>query len=58
VLFARVSESGLPSFDSLRTLPTILTACALVLMFALKWSLGRTLAVCVTLGAATSLLPI
>jgi len=33
------------------------TACvALLLMFALKWNLGRTLAVCALLGAATSTL--
>jgi chromate transporter len=58
VLFARVSSSGLPELTSLRILPAALTAVALLLMFALKWSLARTLLVCAVLGAATSLLQI
>jgi chromate transporter len=58
VLFDHVSAAGLPSFDSLRILPAILTAIALILMFALKWNLGRTIACCVVLGAATSALPL
>jgi chromate transporter len=57
VLFERVSASGIPDFASLEIVPAGLTAVALILTFALKWNLGRTLVVCVVLGAATSALP-
>jgi hypothetical protein len=35
----------------------VLVGVAVTFIFGLKWSLGRTLAGCVVLGAATSLLP-
>jgi chromate transporter len=57
VLFGSVSESGIPDVASLRWLPAILTAIALVSIFALRWGLPRTLAICALLGAGTALLP-
>jgi chromate transporter len=57
VLFTRVSAAGLPELDSLRWWPAALTAVALLLLFALRWNLARTLVTCAILGAATSLLP-
>ncbi|HUQ11032.1 MAG TPA: chromate efflux transporter [Steroidobacteraceae bacterium] len=57
VLFERVSGAGWPELASLRFVPAALTAAALVLQFGLKWPLWRTLLLCATLGAATSLLP-
>ena len=57
VVFARVSAAGLPEPDSLRWLPAALTAVALLLMFALRWNLARTLVTCAVLGAATSSFP-
>jgi chromate transporter len=57
VLFARVGSSGIPDFTSLQIVPAALIAVAAVLIFGLKWSLGRMLATCIALGAATSLLP-
>jgi chromate transporter len=56
VLFARTTSAGWPEFASLRTLPALLTALALALLFGLKWSLARTLAACAVLGAGTVLL--
>ncbi len=58
VLFENVNASGIPHFDSLRLVPAALTAVALILMFVLRWNLGRTLVFCVVLGAATSTLPV
>jgi chromate transporter len=57
VLFGSVSESGIPDLASLRWLPAILTAIALFSIFALRWGLPRTLAICALLGAGTTLLP-
>jgi chromate transporter len=57
VLFANVSAGGIPELGSLRWIPAALTAAALVMMFALKWTLARVLAASVLLGAATLLLP-
>jgi chromate transporter len=54
VLFAQVSDAGMPDLDSLRVVPAILTAIALLLMFALRWNLARTLVTCAVLGAVTS----
>ncbi|MBC8025023.1 MAG: chromate efflux transporter [Steroidobacteraceae bacterium] len=58
VLFENVRASGIPHFDSLRIVPAALTTVALILMFALRWKLGRTLVFCVVLGAAASALPV
>jgi chromate transporter len=57
VLFTRVDASGLPEWASLQSLPLLLTATALVMIFLLKWPLPRCLAICAALGAATTLLP-
>jgi chromate transporter len=57
VLFGDVSASGIPHFDSLRIIPAAMTTAALIFMFVLRWSLGRTLMLCVVLGACTSALP-
>jgi chromate transporter len=56
VLFARVDSWNLPDLGSLRLVPSILTAVALMLLFVLKWNLARTLTVCAVLGAASILL--
>ncbi len=56
-LFARVSEAGMPELSSVQWIPAMLTAIALLLTFALRWSLGRLLLTCILLGAATTLLP-
>ena len=56
VLFTDLGPFGVPQWSTLRPAPAVLTAVALLLMFALKWNLGRTLAVCALLGAATSTL--
>jgi len=56
VLFARLDESGVPDFASLRQVPALLTGVALVSIFVLRWNLARTLAVCAVLGAASSML--
>jgi chromate transporter len=58
VLFARVSAAGVPEFASLQLLPAALTALACLILFALKWSLARTLLVSAALGAATSFLQV
>jgi chromate transporter len=58
VLFENANASGIPHFDSLRIVPAALTTVALILMFVLRWKLGRTLVLCVVLGAATSVLPV
>jgi chromate transporter len=57
VVFARVAPSGIPDFASVQPVPAVLVGVAVTFIFGLKWSLGRTLAGCVVLGAATSLLP-
>ncbi len=54
VVFARVAPNGVPEFDSVRWIPAGLTALALLVMFALRWSLARTLVACALLGAATT----
>jgi chromate transporter len=56
VLFARLDAYGLPDFASIRIVPALLTSVALVLLFALKWNLARTLSVCAVLGAASTML--
>ena len=56
VLFTNLGPFGVPQWSTLRPAPAVLTAVALLLMFALKWNLGRTLAVCALLGAATTTL--
>jgi chromate transporter len=56
VLFVNLASSGVPQWSTLRLIPATLTALALLLLFALKWNLGRTLVVCALLGAATTML--
>jgi chromate transporter len=63
VLFARLDSRAilglhvdLPQLSSMRLAPALLTAVALVLMFALKQGLARCLMVCACLGALTALL--
>jgi chromate transporter len=56
VLFERQTAFGLPDLSSIRTLPALLTAIAMAMLFGLKWNLGRTLAVSALLGAGTALL--
>jgi chromate transporter len=64
VLFARLEawdllgalRLDLPDPRSLRIAPALLTAVALVLMFALKQGLARCLGVCAVLGALTTVL--
>jgi chromate transporter len=56
VLFASQNSHGLPDLSSVRAIPAVLTAVALALLFGLKWNLGRTIAVCAALGAATLLM--
>lgn len=57
VLFARVSEAGIPQLDSIRWLPVTLTAIALAVLFGLRWGLPATLLLSAALGAATTLMP-
>jgi chromate transporter len=57
VLFARISGRGLPEFASLQAVPAVLTVIALLLLFRLRWGLGRVLLVCTALGMASTLLP-
>jgi chromate transporter len=52
VLFADVDARGLPDIASLQWKPAALTAIALLLLFAIRWRLARTLLVCAALGAA------
>jgi chromate transporter len=54
VLFAQLSAQGVPVWSSLRHWPAVLTGVAILLLLALKWSLGRVLTVCVILGAAAT----
>jgi chromate transporter len=56
VLFERQTAHVLPDLSSIRVVPALLTAAALVMLFGLKWHLGRTLAMCAALGAGTMLL--
>lgn len=56
VLFSRVAPSGLPDPTSVQIVPAALVAAALVFIFGLKWTLGRTLVGCVMLGVASTLL--
>ena len=46
----------LPELTSLRPVPLVITAAALVLIFRLRWSVPRTLAVCAGLGLAAALI--
>jgi chromate transporter len=46
----------LPQPASLRPVPLLITAAALVLIFRLRWSVPRTLAVCAGLGLAAALI--
>jgi chromate transporter len=45
----------LPELASLRPVPLIITAAALMMVFRLRWSVPRTLAVCAGLGLAAAL---
>jgi chromate transporter len=56
VLFAKLAESGIPEWSTLRPVPAALTAAAVTMLFVLKWNLARTLASCAVLGAATTML--
>jgi chromate transporter len=46
----------MPELSSLRPVPLAITAAALVLIFRLRWSVPRTLAVCAGLGLAAALI--
>ena len=46
----------LPELASLRPVPLLITAAALVLIFRLRWSVPRTLAVCAGLGLVAALI--
>jgi chromate transporter len=54
VLFAQLSAHGVPVWTSLRLWPAMLTAVAILLLFALKWHLGRVLVACAILGVAAT----
>ncbi len=56
VLFARLGRYGLPDWSTLQITPALLTAVALTLLFALKWTLARTLVACAFLGATSTML--
>ena len=56
VLFARLDAHGVPVLASLRLAPALLTGVALILLFAVKWNLARTLVACALLGAVTTML--
>jgi chromate transporter len=56
VLFAQLSAHGVPEWSSIRPWPALLTGIAILLLFVLKWNLGRVLAVCALLGAAANAL--
>jgi chromate transporter len=56
VVFARVGPSGIPDLSSFQIVPIALIAAAAILIFGLKWTLGRALLSCIVLGAATSLM--
>jgi chromate transporter len=45
----------LPELASLRPVPLLITAAALVLIFRLRWSVPRTLAACAGLGLGAAL---
>ena len=45
----------LPELASLRPVPLVITATALVMIFRLRWSVPRTLAVCAGLGLTAAL---
>jgi chromate transporter len=45
----------LPELDSIRVVPVVIAAVALVLVFRLRWSVLRTLGVCAALGLAAGL---
>jgi chromate transporter len=47
----------LPEFASLQAVPAVLTVIALLLLFRLRWGLGRVLLVCTALGIASTWLP-
>jgi chromate transporter len=57
VLFQRISATGLPDPASLQPVPAVLTVIALLLLFQLRWGLGRVLLACTALGMASTLLP-
>jgi chromate transporter len=44
-----------PDLTSLRPVPLVITAAALVMIFRLRWSVPRTLAMCAGLGLAAAL---
>jgi chromate transporter len=44
-----------PEPSSLRPVPLVITAAALVMIFRLRWSVPRTLAMCAGLGLAAAL---
>jgi chromate transporter len=58
VLFARVDSWGVPEFSSWQPVSVALTVVALLLLFALRTSLGLTLTITTLLGAATTFLPL
>ncbi|RBM18678.1 chromate transporter [Prauserella sp. PE36] len=49
-------QLNLPELASFRSVPAAITAIAFVLVFALRWPMLRTLAVCAGLGATAALL--
>ena len=48
----------LPEPDSLRPVPLVIACVAAVLIFRLRWSVLRTLAVCAALGVLSALIPL
>jgi chromate transporter len=48
-------QMELPEFWSLRSVPLVISAAALVMIFRLRWSVPRTLVVCAGLGLAAAL---
>lgn len=57
VLFSSVDARGLPDPNSFQLWAAALTALALLSLFALRWSLARTLILCTALGAALVFVP-
>jgi chromate transporter len=48
----------LPEPGSLRPVPLVIACVAAVLIFRLRWSVLRTLAVCAALGVLSALIPL
>jgi chromate transporter len=53
-LFAQLSARGMPVWSSVRPWPALLTGIAMLLLFGLKWNLGRVLSTCAILGVVAA----